>query len=250
MDSKLQKLAQMMQSDLEWYFTNAGEDSKTNVTLFRKQIDTYKAEILPLGFAQIAIMLREFPGERRQEFERQGLANSLPELCVTFGLEWIRVWADIVATFGVEGIDRIVEVTQVYSEDTASLAALMLSLPPFWQNAPEYTVRGLITAFERAEGTGLRLALGYLLSEFGIRQPLIELGDKYMLPRGKVFLFANVIKQRKPDASQDEVDAYMCDYVMEQGEVLPTIILDVATSGKAPRDIIPNWVQAKKNKLA
>jgi hypothetical protein len=39
MNSFLHRLAHEMQSDLDWYFENANEDSKRNVLIFRRQIE-------------------------------------------------------------------------------------------------------------------------------------------------------------------------------------------------------------------
>lgn len=183
--------------------------------------------VIPAGLASIVTrlhrMVMAFGDEMIQMLGAQDLAN----------------WVDVIVACGSSGSSQVLATLGHPDADVRALAAIELMS----QELRSLPARQPLTqAFQRARGTGLRIALAGALAAQGDLSPLKSLTVPYLLTRERLEMLMQTTQGfRSSMSTQEKEETIYRGFAAPR--VILLVIMDIASSGKMPRYEWPEWVR-------
>lgn len=194
---------------LDRYFREAKPDDNYNISIIRGDIQRYGEILIGMGLAYIAHRLRQIGRETMLMFLGNERAGN--EYIVLQGMMLMGYHHSLIKAYGEMGVEALLKVLEVTDEDTAALAAYMLASNEFIRPS---SLPQLKTAFQKAYGSGYKLALALAIYRHGEKKPFKELALQFLIGRLPPFM--------------EEIGLEMA-----AENVFGVIALDIASDGRA-----------------
>ncbi len=203
------KMMQEVLAVIDRYFENAKPDDNYNISLIRNEIKKYGPLLVSLGFAAIAFDV-QFAGERTMSmFAYDETAGN--KYLIGRGMRLLSFQHSLIKGYGESGVEALLGVLEATDEDAAALAGLTLASREFIRPS---SLPKLKSAFQKAYGSGYRLALALAMYQHGDKRVFKELAVQFLLGR-----------------LPSEMEDFGLQIAAEK--VMGVVLLDIASNGRA-----------------